>query len=221
MVEIVYTVIRLGVVKPECVDAKIIIIFLADFPYIFSCFRIKYINLNTVTLIVVSLCCTALSADQKTAIHHWLEVFALSVNGWPYRNYYLNAHGVEFIYHCLRIRPVGGIKFPVTLNSPVEEVDYDLVNMDAFFLVLTCNAKNLILCAVTKLALPKSHAVLRKHRCASCYGCIIFQNLLWAVSNCKPIIHLFGGTCNPFSIVLSECNLSDSRIIPQHTIAKI
>ena len=80
MVEIVYTVIRLGVVKPECVDAKIIIIFLADFPYIFSCFRIKYIDLNTVTLIVVSLCCTALSADQKTAIHHWLEVFALSVN---------------------------------------------------------------------------------------------------------------------------------------------
>jgi len=221
MVEIVYTVIRLGVVKPECVDAKIIIIFLADFPYIFSCFRIKYIDLNTVTLIVISLCCTALSTDQKATIHHRLEVFTLSVNRWPYRNDYLNAHGVKLVYHCLWIWPILGIKFPIALNSPVEEINHDLVNMNAFLLVLTSNAKNLILCAVTKLALPKSHTVFWELRCASCYSCIIFQNLLWSVSNCKPIIHLLGGTCSPFSIVLSECNLSDSRIVPQHTIAEI
>ena len=41
------------------------------------------------------------------------------------------------------------------------------------------------------------------------------------ISCSQPVVHIFGRACSPFGVVLSEGYLSDSRIVPQHTIAEI
>ena len=55
MIEIVNTVIRLGVIQPESIDAVIVVVLLAYVPDIFSCLRIEHVDLNAVTLEIVCL----------------------------------------------------------------------------------------------------------------------------------------------------------------------
>ena len=61
---------------------------------------------------------------------------------------------MQFVYHCFGIGPVSFVEFPVALYSPVEEVDDNLVNVDAFLLILASYGQYLVLGTVTQLALP-------------------------------------------------------------------
>ena len=82
---------------------------------------------------------------------------------------------MKLINHSLGIRPVSLVKLPVTLYGPMEEINNDLIYLDALSLVFTGNLKNLILSPVTKLALPESHKIFREHiRTSGSFG-VIFK----------------------------------------------
>ena len=127
---------------------------------------------------------------------------------------------MQLVHHGFRIRPVGLVKFPVSLHGPVEEIDNDLIDLDAFLLILSCYREHFLLCAVTEFALPQTHAVLREHGRTPGHSCVVFHDFLRTVRNREPVIHLSGRTGRPLRIVLSEGCLTDRRVVPEHTIAK-
>ena len=68
MIEIIYSIIGFRIIKPKCIDAKIVVILLTYIPYIFSGFRIKWIDLYAVSLKIIGLCGSALCPDQQPAL---------------------------------------------------------------------------------------------------------------------------------------------------------
>ena len=72
MIEIVNTVIRLGVIQPESIDAVIVVVLLAYVPDIFSCLRIEPVDLNAVTLEIV---CLLFRADCSCMFFILLDFF--------------------------------------------------------------------------------------------------------------------------------------------------
>ena len=72
MIEIVNTVIRLGVIQPESIDAVIVVFLLAYVPDIFSCLRIEHVDLNAVTLEIV---CLLFRADYPCMFFILLDFF--------------------------------------------------------------------------------------------------------------------------------------------------
>ena len=136
--KVINTVIRLRIIQPEGINSVVVVILLAYFPYIFSCFGIEGIDLHAIPLIVVGLCSTALCPDQQSFFHHRFKILALTVNRRPYGYDNLDPHRVQFIHHCLGVRPVFFVKFPITLQRPMEKVNHDLIDLNAFLLVLAC-----------------------------------------------------------------------------------
>ena len=127
---------------------------------------------------------------------------------------------MKLVHHGLRIRPVCFVEFPVSLQRPVEKVDNDLVNLNAFLLVLSCYRKHLFLGTVAQLALPKAHQFLRKLSGTACHRRIIFKNLPWIFPGRDPIIHLFCRSGDPFIVIVPERDPSYRRIVPQKAITK-
>ena len=126
---------------------------------------------------------------------------------------------MQFVHHGFWIRPVFFIEFPVALYGPVEEIDDNLIDFDAFLLVAACHFKHFLLRTVAQLALPQAHTVLREFRRAAGHCGVIFQDLFRCIGCGQPVVHIFGRACSPFGVVLSEGYLSDSRIVPPHTIS--
>lgn len=103
-------------------------------------------------------------SGSTATIHHWAKILAFLIHRWPYRHHHFDSHGMQLIDHGFRVRPVFPVKFPVTLQRPVKEIDHDLINMNAFFLVSSGHFQHLFLGAVAKFTLPQPHAVLWKTR---------------------------------------------------------
>ena len=141
-------------------------------------------------------------------------MFASLINTGPNGNNHFYSHAVKFIYHGFWIRPVGLIKFPVPLHRPVKEIDNNAVDRYSLILTLMCSFKDFLLGAVTKLALPKPHQILRHFRTSSGYSCIVLQKTFRRIGHSDPIVHLLCGLCHPFSIIHAKCCSSNSRIIP-------
>ena len=216
--KIIDAVVRLGVVEPECVDSQIVIILFADIPDILSRLRIERINLDAVSLIVVRLRRAALRADQQSLLHHGRKILALPVDTRPHGNHDLDSHRVQLVDHRFRIRPVRLVEFPVSLHRPMEEVDDDLIDFDAFLLILAGDGQHLVLRAVAQLALPQSHSVLREHRRPAHHICVLLQDLLRRVRHRDPVVHLLSRPRDPLSVDLAERDLPDRRIVPQHAV---
>ena len=58
---------------------------------------------------------------------------------------------MQFIHHGFGIGPVGLIKLPIALDGPVEEIDDDLVDLDALRMILPGYGKYLVLGTVCLL----------------------------------------------------------------------
>ena len=127
---------------------------------------------------------------------------------------------MKLIHHRLGIRPVGFVELPVTLYSPVEKVDHNLVNPDAFLLILSRNGKYFLLGTIAQLALPQAHQLLREHRCPACHGCILCQEFLRVFPGSNPVIHLFCAAGNPFCLVPGKGDPAYRRVIPQKTVSQ-
>ena len=127
---------------------------------------------------------------------------------------------MQLVHHSFRVGPVFLIEFPVSLHGPVEKVDDDLVDFDAFFLILSRHGQDFILGAVAQLTLPQSHQILGEHFGAPRNGCVVFKNLFRRISNGDPVIHLPRGTGNPFRVVFSETHAADGGIVPEKTVAQ-
>ena len=158
--------------------------------------------------------------DQKSFLHHRTEVLAPTVNGRPDGDDHLDSHGMQFVHHRFRIRPVGAVELPVSLVRPVEEIDHDLVDPDSFFLISPGDLQDLVLGAIAKLALPEPHQILGKSRGASGHGSIVRQNFLRRITRGDPVIHFLCGTGSPFGIIHSERCTAYCRIVPQKAIPK-
>ena len=127
---------------------------------------------------------------------------------------------MELIYHSLWIWPVLFIKAPITLTWPVEEVDYDYIEWNSHFLVLSCYSKYLFLCSITKLALPEAKYIA-SHDCWTSYSlCKVCDDILWCITCCNPVIHFLCIFCYPCGVVLSEGCTSYCWIVPEEAIAK-
>ena len=102
----------------------------------------------------------------------------------------------------------------------MEEVNYNLVDRDAFLPVLPGNRKYFLLCTVAQLALPQSHQAVRKHGSPSCHGGISFQDFFRVFSRADPVIHLLRASCNPLRHVAGKGNSSHCRVVPQQAVSQ-
>ena len=127
---------------------------------------------------------------------------------------------MEFIDHGLGVRPVGLVKLPVALHSPVEEIDYDLIDLNPFLLILPGDGQDLVLGAVAQLALPQAHQVFREHGRAPGDGGILRENTLRMIARGDPVIHLSGGFGDPFRLVRGKGHPADGGIVPQEAVAE-
>ena len=217
---IIHRVIRLGIVKPEGIYPQIKVVLPAFIPDVFPRFRIEHVNFHTVALIVIGLQSAALDTDQQAALQHGIVVLAALIYAWPHRDNNFDAHLMQFVYHSLGIRPVGAVKFPVTLDRPMEKVDHNQVKPDAFLLITSRNFQHLALCAIAQFAQPETHTVFRKFRCTACDSRIILHDFLWRIGRCDPIVHQPGTAGDPFRIVFAECDFPYGRIIPEETVTE-
>ena len=220
VIEIINCQIGFGVVEPEGVDPEIVVILLADLPYVLSCFGVEGVDLDAVSLEIVSLNRTALCLHEETHLGHGVEVLASSVDRGPNRNDDPDTHGVKLVDHGFGVGPVLRVELPLALNSPMEEVDDDLVDLEPLRLILSRNLKHLFLSAVSELALPKSHQVFGEFAGSACDCRIVFKDLLRGVGNRDPVIHLLRGGCDPLGVVLSEGHLADRRIVPEEAVSE-
>ena len=220
MLKVVDAKVRLRVVQPEPVDAQVVVVLLADLPDVLARLGIEGVDLHAVALVVVGLLGAALGADQQAPLHHGAEVLALAVHGGPDGDDHLDAHLVELVHHGLGVRPVDRVELPVALHGPVEEVDDDLVDVDALGLVLPGDGEHLVLRAVAQLALPKAHAVLREGAGAAGDGGVVLQDLLGVLRGGDPVVHLLGGAGDPLGVVLAEGHLAHGRVVPQEPVAQ-
>lgn len=83
IVEVIDRIVRLRVVEPEHVDPEIRIILFADLPEILLRRRIRDVDLQAVTLKIISLVRSVLGADQQPQVGQLLEMNALLVHGRP------------------------------------------------------------------------------------------------------------------------------------------
>ena len=100
----------------------------------------------------------------------------------------------------------------------MEEINDNDVHGKTAPFVLTSYLKNFLLCPVTELALPVSHAILGHHWCAACHQCILGKNFCRCIRTCYEVIQFSSRLHVPFRTVCSESCSADSGIIPQKSI---
>ena len=161
VVKVIDGVLGLGFVQPECLDSLVEIVLLCFIPNIGSGLRVGGIEMNSVTLEVERNPCTAIASDQETLLHHLFVVLTSPVDGRPDRHHQLDVHLLQLFHHGIRIRPVGRVKLPFSLQGPMEEVDHDEIDRQLTSFVFSCNVKQFFLCLIAKLALPEAETVLR------------------------------------------------------------
>ena len=220
MVEVVYPQIRLGVIQPEGVDAQIVVVPSAYLPDIPPSLGVEDVDLHAVPLEIVGLESATLSAHEQALLPHGPEVFRAPVHGGPYGDDHLDAHGVQLLHHGFGIRPVGLVKLPVPLDGPVEEVDDDLIQLDALLPVLPGHGEDLLLGAVAQLALPEPHQVLREHPRPAGDGGVIEQDIPGRTGGGDPVVHFPGGPGDPFVVIFPESHPAHRGIVPQKPVSQ-
>ena len=100
----------------------------------------------------------------------------------------------------------------------MEEVDDDLVDLNAFRLIPPGHLQHLILGAVTQFALPQAHQVLREYPGPTGDGGVFLQNCLGRIGGSDPVVHLMGGLGDPFIVIPAEGHPPHCRIVPQEAI---
>ena len=186
--KIINRILRLCFVQPEDLHALVVVILLCLAPYILSCFRIGGIILDGISHIGVINADTLFHPCKESFGFHLLKVFTLVVHHWPDRNHQFDSHFLQFPDHCIRIRPVSGIKSPVSLLWPVEKVYYDHVNRNPSSLILSGYFQQLLLGLIAELALPESHTIFGHHRNLSCSIGIGFLNFCRCIPRSDPIV---------------------------------
>ena len=169
----------------------------------------QHLNINT---------CIAL--HKKSLLFHFFVIFTSPVDLRPDGNHRLNAHLVQLVDHCLRIREVFLVKTVITASWPVIVVDHKNIQRNAAFFVLARHVQNLLLVVVAQLALPEAKAVLRHHRNFTNGICKVLFNFCRGIACGYPVVELLCGACQPFRCVRSEMNLTDRCIVPQEAVAK-
>ena len=186
--KVINCILRLCFVQPENLYALVIIILLCFAPYILSCFRVCGIILNGIAHIGVIDTDTLFHSCKKSLCLHFRKVFTLIIYHRPDRNHQFDSHFLQFPDHCVRIRPVSGIKSPISLLWPVEKVYYDHVNRNPSSLILSGYFQQLLLGLIAELALPESHTVFRHHGDFSCSIGIGFLNFCRCIPRSDPIV---------------------------------
>ena len=164
---------------------------------------------------------TCITLHEKSLLFHFFVIFTSPVDLRPDGNHRLNAHLVQLIDHCLRIREVFLVKTVITASWPVIVVDHKNIQRNAAFFVLARHVQNLLLVVVAQLALPEAKAVLRHHRNFTNGICKVLFNFCRGIACGYPVVELLCGACQPFRCVRSEMNLTDRCIVPQEAVAKV
>ena len=127
IIKIVSAVFRLRHVQPEYTNAFVIIVFLNLIPKVFSCFRIRHITGNRRALEIQTYTSASFRTDQISLFEHFIIIFTFRIHGWPDGNHQFHTHFLQLLNHCIRIRPVYRIKFPVSLLFPVEVINHNKI----------------------------------------------------------------------------------------------
>ena len=148
-------------------------------------------------------------------------ILAVLLHGGPHRHHQLHTHGVQLVAHGLHVRPILGVKAPVALMRPVEEVRDHHAHWHTAAVILARHVQQLFLRLIAKLALPEAEGEIRHHGHAARGGGIELLKARGRIAAADPVIHLAGGLGLPFSYVTGECDAAYGRIIPEHAVAKV
>ena len=163
---------------------------------------------------------TCVALHEESLLFHFFVILASPVDLRPDGNHRLNAHLVQLVDHCLRIREVFLVKTVITASWPVIIVDDKDIQRNAAFFVLACHIQYLLLIVVAQFALPEAKAVLRHHRNFTNGICKVLFNFCRGIACGYPVVELLCGACQPFRCVRSEMNLTDRCIVPQEAVVK-
>ena len=78
---------------------------------------------------------TCITLHKKSLLFHFFVIFTSPVDLRPDGNHRLNAHLVQLVDHCLRIREVFLVKTVITASWPVIVVDHKNIQRNAAFFV--------------------------------------------------------------------------------------
>ena len=141
---------------------------------------------------------TCITLHKKSLLFHFFVIFTSPVDLRPDGNHRLNAHLMQLVDHCLRIREVFLVKTVITASWPVIVVDHKNIQRNAAFFVLARHVQNLLLVVVAQLALPEAKAVLRHHRNFTNGICKVLFNFCRGIACGYPVVELLCGACQPF-----------------------
>ena len=164
---------------------------------------------------------TCVALHEESLLFHFFVILASPVDLRPDGNHRLDAHLMQLIDHCFRIREIFFIKTIITASWPVIIVDDKDIQRNAAFFVLACHIQYLLLIVVAQFALPEAKAVLRHHRNFTNGICKVLFNFCRGIACGYPVVELLCGACQPFRCVRSEMNLTDRCIVPQEAVAKV
>ena len=163
---------------------------------------------------------TCITLHEESLLFHFFVILASPVDLRPDGNHRLDAHLMQLVDHCFRIREIFFIKTIITASWPVIIVDDKDIQRNAAFFVLACHIQYLLLIVVAQFALPEAKAVLRHHRNFTNGICKVLFNFRRGITCGYPVVELLCGACQPFRCVRSEMNLTDRCIVPQEAVAK-
>ena len=217
VIEIVFCVLGLRLVQPEHIDAALVIIFAALFPQIGARLGIgRVVNVRIPQKIKALT--AALGTHQQPALGHFGIIFALFVDGRPYRDHTARAVRLQLAHHGGGIRPILRVELPVALPRPMEKVDHDDIQRNAAAVIFARDGKHLFLRAVAQLTLPQSHGVLRKGGRTPHGLCIILHNGARRLPHRDPIVGLTNAFGTPLRDVCGKRSAADGGIVPQKTV---
>ena len=102
----------------------------------------------------------------------------------------------------------------------MEEIDDYHVKRDTLILVCAGHLEHFLRCPVAQLRLPQTQIPVRKLGRAACNIRVVFYDIRGRIANSDPVIDLLRGLRDPFGPVHTECRASDSRIVPEKTVAE-
>ncbi len=123
IVKFIFGILRLCLIKPEYLDPLVVVIFLHDLPEMIARARMSRIIEHCIAHPVHHNRIPSVETHEIPFSSHLGKVLRGLVHCRPNGYHQLNPHLPEFLHHCFRVRPVIGIKFPISLLRPMEEVN--------------------------------------------------------------------------------------------------
>lgn len=159
------------------------------------------------------------SAQQVALFAHFVIGYGIGGDRGPDRDDGLDPHLVEVPDKAFGVGPVGRVELPFALPRPGEEIDDDAGQRQVAAPVFAGDRKDLVLRAVSQLALPQTRGPVGQDRRVPCCGDIGRQDLGRAVAGGDPVVHPRRRIGQPAGHVGSEIGAPRRGVVPQEAVA--